>query len=64
MSRLASGSKCVLCLDPAQTYGMNRGNEGYKKLLPRCKGNELISFVNLQHIQRSPLTKLVESIFG
>lgn len=63
MSRLAEGSKCVIIMDPAQTYGMNRGREGYKKLLPACKNNELISFVNLQHIQRSPLTKLVKSIF-
>jgi predicted ribonuclease YlaK len=63
MSRLADTSKCVLIMDPKQTYGMNRGREGYRRLLPRCKGNELISFVKLQHIQRSPLTKLVNSIF-
>lgn len=63
MSRLADSSKCVLILDPDQAYGANRGREGFKKLLPRCKGNELISYVNLQNIQRSPLTKLVNDIF-
>lgn len=63
MSRVATGSKLVLILDPSQTYGANRGNEGYKKLLPHCKGNDFISFIELQHIQRSELTKLVDDIF-
>lgn len=64
MSRIATGSKLVILLDPKQTYGANSGHEGYKKLLPQCKGNELITFINLQHIQRSELTKLVDRIFG
>lgn len=64
MSRVAEGSKLVLILDPSQTYGANRGMEGYKKLLPHCKGNQHISFVELQHIQRSELTKVVDNIFG
>ena len=63
MSRLADTSKCVMILDPNQTYNANRGREGFKKLLKKCKGHELITFVDLQHIQRSPLTKLVQSIF-
>jgi predicted ribonuclease YlaK len=63
MSRVAEGSKLVLILDPSQTYGANRGMEGYKKLLPHCKGNKHISFVELQHIQRSELTKVVDEIF-
>lgn len=63
MSRVAEGSKLVLILDPSQTYGANRGMEGYKKLLPHCKGNRHISFVELQHIQRSELTKVVDEIF-
>jgi predicted ribonuclease YlaK len=64
MSRVAEGSKLVLILDPSQTYGANRGMEGYKKLLPHCKGNKHISFVELQHIQRSELTKVVDEIFS
>lgn len=64
LSRLSETSKCVVLLDPAQAYGINRGREGFKKLLPACKDNPLISFVNLQHIQRSPLTKLVQTIFS
>lgn len=63
MSRVAEGSKLVLILDPSQTYGANRGMEGYKKLLPHCKGSKHISFVELQHIQRSELTKVVDTIF-
>ena len=63
MSRVAKGSKLVLILDPSQTYGANRGQEGYKKLLPHCKNNKHISFVELQHIQRSELTKVVDEIF-
>ena len=63
MSRVAQGSKLVLILDPSQTYGANRGQEGYKKLLPHCKGNKHISFVELQNIQRSELTKVVDEIF-
>ncbi len=63
MSRVAEGSKLVLILDPNQTYGANRGQEGYKKLLPHCKGNKHISFVELQHIQRSELVKVVDEIF-
>lgn len=64
MSRVAEGSKLVLILDPSQTYGANRGMEGYKKLLPHCKGNKHISFVELQHIQRSELTRVVDAIFS
>lgn len=63
MSRVAEGSKLVLILDPSQTYGANRGQEGYKKLLPHCKGSKYINFVELQHIQRSELTKVVDEIF-
>lgn len=63
MSRVATGSKLVLILDVTQTYGANRGFEGFKKLLPSCKGNKFISFIELQHIQRSELTKLVDEIF-
>lgn len=63
MSRISNGSKLVLILDTEQTYGMNRSMEGFKKLLPHCKGNSFINFVKLQHIQRSELTKLVDEIF-
>jgi len=63
MSRIAKGSKLVLILDPEQTYGANRGNEGFKTLLPHLKGSPLVSFVNLQHIQRSELTSFVNDIF-
>jgi len=63
MSRVAQGSKLILILDPSQAYGANRGSEGYKKLLPNCKNNKYISFVELQHIQRSELTKVVDEIF-
>lgn len=63
MSRVATGSKLVLILDVNQTYGQNRGAGGWKKLLPHCKDNKFISFIELQHIQRSELTKVVDEIF-
>ena len=63
MSRSANGSKLVLVMDTKQTYGANRGNEGYKKLFPHLKNNRLVSFVNLQNIQRSELTSFVNDIF-
>lgn len=64
MSRIAEGSKLVILLDPEQTYGANRGNEGWRKVLPYCKGQDLVSYVNLQHIQRGELTKLVQRMFA
>lgn len=63
MTRTANGSKLVLLLDPNQTYGANRGNEGYKRILPHVKGNPLVSYVNLQNIYRSELTAFVAEIF-
>lgn len=64
MSRVATGSKLVLLLDPKQAYGRNRGNEGYRRLFPYIKGSKYISYVNLQHIQRGELTKFVYEIFN
>ena len=64
MSRVATGSKLVLILDPKQTYGRNRGNEGYKRIFPYLKGNKHVSFINLQHTQRGELTKFVQEIFA
>lgn len=63
MSRIASGSKLVLVLDAEQTYGANRGNEGWKTLLPHMKNSPLVSYIDLQHIQRSKLTSFVNDIF-
>lgn len=63
MSRVASTSKLVLLFDPKQNYGIFRGREGYKKLLPFCKGNKLISFIHLEKVRRSPLTELAMKIF-
>lgn len=64
MSRVTDKGKLVLILDTRQTYGANRGNEGYKKLLPHMKNNPLASFVDLQHIQRSKLTSWIQEIFN
>lgn len=63
LSRIAEGSKVVLIGDSAQTYGANRGREGYKKLLPHLKGSPLVSYVKMHNIYRSELTEFVESIF-
>lgn len=64
MSRITEKGKLILILDTRQTYGANRGNEGFKKLLPHVKNNPLVSFVDLQHIQRSRLTSFVKNIFN
>ena len=64
MSRVADTSKLIFCLDPNQNYGIYRGREGYNKLLPYCKGNELISYVKLSKVRRSALTELAMKIFG
>ena len=63
MSRAANGSKLILIMDSRQTYGANRGNEGYKKLLPHMKNNPIVSYIDLQFIQRSELTSFVNDIF-
>lgn len=63
MSRVTEKGKLILILDTRQTYGANRGNEGFKKLLPHIKNNPLVSYVDLQHIQRSQLTSFVQKIF-
>lgn len=64
LSRIASGSKVVLIGDPGQTYGANRGREGYKKLFPFVAGSPHVSYVRLQHIYRSELTEFVDEVFG
>jgi predicted ribonuclease YlaK len=64
LSRIAKGSKVVLIGDRNQTYGANRGREGYKKLLPYLKDSDLISFVRMDNIYRSELAEFVEEIFG
>jgi len=63
MSRIGNTSKLILIFDEDQTYGVNRGFEGWRKLLPYVKGNELISYVKLQKVRRSPLTELAMEIF-
>ncbi len=64
LSRIAVGSKVVLIGDQAQTYGANRGREGYKKLAPHIKGNPLVSYVKMSNIYRSELAEFVESVFN
>lgn len=63
LSRIAEGSKVVLVGDGAQTYGANRGREGYKKLAPHIKGNPLVSYVKMTNIYRSELAEFVEKVF-
>lgn len=65
LSRIATGSKVVLLGDPeGQTYGMNRGNEGFKVLKKHMKNKKLLNFVKLENIYRSDLAKFVENIFN
>jgi len=64
LGRIATGSKVILIGDPAQTYGANRGREGYKKLAPYIKGNPIISYVKMSNIYRSELAEFIEEIFN
>ena len=63
LMRIGEGSKVVLMLDTKQTYGANRGREGFKTLLPHVKENDLIGYVKLQNVQRSKLVSMIKDIF-
>jgi predicted ribonuclease YlaK len=63
LMRIGEGSKVVLMMDTKQTYGANRGIEGFKTILPHVKNNELIGYVKLQNVQRSKLVSMVKDIF-
>lgn len=64
LSRIAEGSKVVLIGDTeAQTYGMNRANEGFKVLYQHFGTASEFSYIKLNNIYRSALAEFVENIF-
>lgn len=63
LGRIAEGSKVVLIGDTkSQTYHLNRGNEGFKLLQPFYGEEELINFIRLDNVYRSPLAAFVASL--
>lgn len=64
LSRISEGSKVVLIGDTeAQTYGMNRANEGFKTLFKHLGDAQEFNYIKLSNIYRSKLAKFVENIF-
>lgn len=64
ISRIATGSKIVLIGDPYdQTYGINRGREGFRKLHEKLGSSHLMNYVRLDKIYRSDLANFVNEIY-
>ena len=65
LGRIAEGSKVVLVGDTrAQTYHLNRGNEGFKLLQPHYGAQPLINFIRLDNVYRSKLAEFVATLMG
>jgi len=65
LSRIAAGSKVILVGDfKSQTYGINRGSEGFKVLLDYLGKNEVVNYVELENIYRSKLSEFVDEVFN
>jgi len=65
LSRIAQGSKIVLIGDTqSQTYGVNRGIEGFKKIHSRLGDTPLMNYVQLTTIYRSELAEFVDELFN
>lgn len=64
MSRIAEGGKILLIGDTqGQTYGMNRGNEGFKPLFQHFGQASEFSYIKLDEIYRSALAKFVAEVY-
>lgn len=64
LSRIAEGSKVVLMGDTVgQVYGLNRGNEGFKVLFKHLGMAPEMSYIKLENIYRSELSKFVAKVF-
>jgi PhoH-like ATPase len=64
LGRVASGSKVILVGDPlGQGYGIHRGTEGWKKLVPFLKGTKQLTYVKMHNIYRSELAEFIEEVF-
>ena len=64
ISRIAEGSKCILVGDTiGQTYGTNRGNEGFKTLFAYLGTDKDFSYIKMDKIYRSRLAAFVAKVF-
>ena len=65
LTRIASGSKVVLVGDTrGQTYGVNRANEGFKRLYEFIGTSPLMSYIRLENIYRSALADFVNKVYN
>jgi len=63
LGRIAAGSKVVLVGDTrAQTYHINKGNEGFRLLQPHYGKQPLINFIRLDNVYRSQLAEFVAEL--
>ena len=64
ITRIAEGSKLVLIGDTKnQTYGVNRANEGFKRLYTKLGKSPHMSYIRLTKIYRSALAEFANSIY-
>lgn len=65
LSRAAEGSKIILVGDTrSQTYGINKHNEGFRRLWKELGVAEEMCYIRLENIHRSALAKFVDRIFN
>lgn len=64
LTRIASGSKVILIGDTrGQTYGVNRANEGFKRLYTFLGKSPLMSYIRLTNIYRSALAEFISEVY-
>lgn len=64
MSRISEGGKILLIGDTqGQTYGVNRGSEGFKPLFKFFGKAPEFNYIYLEEIYRSPLAKFVAEVY-
>ncbi len=63
LSRVGEGGKVILAGDPAQAYGANRSNEGFRVIHDYVGTTEFISYVELDSIYRSKFVEFVDNMF-
>ncbi len=64
ITRVSENSKIVLMGDTSgQVYGLNRGNEGFKRLYKHLGKSKHMNFLKMENIYRSPLVEFAEEVF-
>lgn len=64
LTRAGNGTKVILAGDPdSQTYGVNRGNEGFKAIQKAYGNTKFFQYVKLNNIYRSPFVEYIDRLF-